>query len=304
MQISPDGFISLSWSDLSCLWTCPRKFYFSKLLHLSKKTTFEDTPMYALEFGKAMHKIRELRGRGTPFSEIEDLIRPTFEDEPSGLRTSGNLFRYAQKLEDLAPKLSTLQTEWGWKFPLVEGVELRGILDEVAKDEQGEVYLIELKTTSRRGGLNFKAASTNQQFGIYCLAATSLLHTPPIGYYLIEISLLKTAGTAKVPWESVINWDKFPPMPLKPLLAHLEAIALSLRRRIKWMGMGGRWGMKNFLPHSTGCTNYNHLCPYAPICEMEPTQFHLEEWDDMYEVKEHHRDAKFNALPSPSTFLA
>jgi len=188
--------IKVSSSSLYTYRRCKRKFLWSREYEPAE-------PSAALQFGSAFHKAMELLDvrhlhindafegalKEYPLSTMKTLDDGTIalESDTEATELLYAMLRYWSDYWLQAPEnrwyqqLETVAAEQEFQLDLGDGVVLTGVIDRVARDPEGRLYVIDYKTSSQFPGDWW--VQNNPQFTNYILAAERLLGEP-VEYFL------------------------------------------------------------------------------------------------------------------------
>jgi hypothetical protein len=159
-----------SSSSVSTHMLCPKKFYWTYVRGLEKR---EVKP--TLEFGKAFHEVLlEWYKTGSQEKAIKKLeILPSMISEDHRTRGWGeSIFKeYVKRYEKESDK--TMHLEVRFRIEVGELLYI-GIIDRIA-DWNGQVYVVDHKTTARLGLSFFEAYRPNPQIDGYCFACREIV---------------------------------------------------------------------------------------------------------------------------------
>lgn len=250
------------YTTISTFLECRKKYYFRMVKHLTPKIV---SP--ALSFGLATHealKVHYTRGKG-----LEDTIskfRETYKDrEGEDLRTVANgvrLMEWYAKVYAHEPFKVIGEPEVGFVFPI--GDILYGGRMDLAIDWDGELWIMEHKTTSRLSARYFKQFELDFQITGYIVSTESYLGRKCMGCLVNALEPWKevkkeTAKTKKPE-------DRFARNPLTRTQKDKDRFKLNVQRIVRdimWCEDNNEFYECEKKDH---CFSYNSECPYKTLC--------------------------------------
>jgi PD-(D/E)XK nuclease superfamily protein len=261
----------LNQSELTTYLRCRRKWNWSYLEGFT-------TPRYNtnLSTGTAVHKALQAHYKGLdPFAALVEYWDLTAEnilpDDPcmaqvakdvslSNIMMEGYLEWLAEEGADAG--LTPVAVEEKVEMQLLSDVVLHGTVDLVLADPDGNMFIIDHKTTNAFGALADRRLVLNFQLLTYATLAEEFFGAAPAGAQLNMLRKVLRTGTAKPPFyqRESVHFNSFQ---LDNHRAHMQAIAtelMAVESRVREGDMSGVW------PVVDGDCSWK--CPFLSVCPM------------------------------------
>ena len=310
---------TFDFTSLDTFQTCRKKYYYRMVKNLVPNTVAP-----ALEFGKAIHLALEAYYKnGCNLEMALDAFTHNYADrEGDDRRTIENgikvLRGYAEVYKNEPFKV--IDTEVGFAVPIsnmvteednvtrcntcgmaVDGTEqkecpgcltpysiiLCGRLDALV-DWDGQLYVLEHKTSSSLGMNYFKQFEINMQVDGYVYAATELTGRQCLG---AVINVLEVWKDVKKPTAKTKTLEEhYARDPQGRSVYELDEYKKDVPRIVRDLLEAERTG--NFYRNKRSCFSYNYKCPYWDICKygendkLIARDFKEEKWEPYKQVEE------------------
>lgn len=268
---------TFDFTALDTFQACPSKYKKRMLQHLSPKTVAP-----ALEFGKAIHmgleqyylalrkEFPRIQAIGNALSTFKENY--TREDDPKRTQLIGE-----QMLQDYTEvyqkePFKVIDVEVGFAVPL-GGFTFTGRLDALVEWD-GQLYVMEHKTTSMLGTTYFKQFEMSMQIDGYIYAAEQLTGRRCLG--VLVNAMQPRTKTKKLE-------DHFARDPIGRTQFEREEFVREVPLLIKDILKSEESG--EFVRSKRSCFSYNYQCPYWDLCKygedekMITRDFNVEKWE-------------------------
>ena len=201
--------IDVSYSTLRNVASCDTRTALANILRLTKPRDEEDAALLA---GTAAHEALAafLGGSPTPFAvatfvakyqQAADALNPglyPWQQRLTMTNTRAIMERWFEThpVERLPFRVRPDLIEVGFKLPLVDGVNLHGIIDVIV-EYQGDLYVVDHKTTGRIDSTWRHSFRLDAQMSAYVWAASETLGTRVRGIFINGIEFCKLPTSDK-----------------------------------------------------------------------------------------------------------
>lgn len=279
------------YTSLNIFLSCRRKYYWRMVRHLEPKTV---SP--ALTFGLALHAALDAYYTEGIEKALE-IFKATYKDrEGEELRTVANgiklLEAYAVVYKHEPFKVLG-KPETGFVFPI--GDILWGGRMDLPVEWNGDLYIVEHKTTARLASNFFKQFTPNMQVTSYIAGAQQYLGKKCHGCVI----------NALEPWKQL----KRPSAKSKKTEDHFARyVATRSQDDIEdfYATVSGivsdiiecESGLNNFYPNESNCFSYNYDCPYKQLCvygdddRFIKRDYNISKWEPYKQLAEGTDDKK------------
>jgi hypothetical protein len=252
------------------LTTCPMKYYLSYVRNFAKK---EKSP--ALIFGTAIHKALEKWYKtgslweaclsiDETFSEFAEEVEDgsyfnNSDDHRTSTRAKQVMTHYTERYREENFKIfevngeKLLETSFCIPLTKIGDYEILyyGIIDAVIEMD-GEIFVMDHKTTYSLGGDFFDQFRINNQMPMYVLAVSKMLEKPVYGVLINAIGVLKTVNKFE---RRLISYDYY-----KIQEAKEDLLSIVEHQLIGYLE-------KNVFPrHKTSCISKYGKCAFYEVC--------------------------------------
>ena len=277
------------YTSLNTFLQCRKKYYYWGVRHLQSLSTAP-----ALEFGKAVHDALDVyygeTNQADGLAKALAIFRATYQDRDGEiLRTVANgekmLKWYAIVYKD-EPFVPLGKPEIGFVFPI--GDILWGGRMDLPVLWQGDLYIMEHKTTGAIRANYFRQFNPNMQISSYIAAAQEYLGRDCLGCIVNAMEPWnepkRTTPKTKRPEEHFVR------DPITRTKEQLSDFKTDVQRIVRDIGECHKKG--EWYPNQSQCFSYNYACPYRELCmygEDERTiarNFRHEAWEPYKQLLE------------------
>lgn len=267
--------IRLSPSSMELYLTCPRKFYYSKILGKSLKNSQEfETPN--IQFGGMIARARELMGKGANNAdEVLEVLEPEFHTKSQlvdlDLDKRFSWGHYTEMVSAIFDTLNfsnfkTISSEREFHHDLTNWFSIMCISDSIVEEKStGDLYVMEDKTIGGPYVKQFYVNQSTQTDMNLLLAQIEGLPVKGIIYNFYDTSgwSSRTKKLLTEPWEMVTRHPIITRTDSE--LQEFEIEIVKCGQRIKTDLESGMWQK-----HKKSCFVYNKSCPFLQVCNQSP----------------------------------
>ena len=266
-------------SAISAFQDCRKKYYWSMVRHLQTKTKSN-----ALLFGAAIHDALDIYYvEGCMERAIENFALEFKDREGDDLRTiahGSTMLREYAKAYAIEPFKVLSKPEEGFVIPIGD-VMYGGRLD-LPIDWEGELWIMEHKTTSKLSSGFFKQWDLDKQITGYILGMEYVTGRECVGALINAMEpwkpLIRPRATSKRPEDHFV---RAPATRTKFLKERFKMNVQRLVRDIRWCMENDEWYEAE---KKECCRSYNYDCPFKELCQygederLIEREFVVEEW--------------------------
>lgn len=252
------------YSTLDTFQTCRKKYYWWYVRGLNAKTK-----SMALIFGQNIHDALDVFYRGEGIDKAIQLYEATHVDrEGDDLRTVANgkkLLEWYGRLYQNEPFKPLMKPESGFVFHLTDDILYGGRMDLLA-DWNGQMWVVEHKTTSKLGSMFFRQFDLDKQPTGYIMAAEAFSKRECQGCLINAVQpwkdVKRVSAKTKRPEEHFVR------APLTKTKEQKERFRLNVARIVRDI----LWCEENNEFYEAEkkdvCFSYNYDCPYKELCRF------------------------------------